>query len=273
MKTERRLVGPELARAMLDRNIAHNRSVRTDAVRRYESDMASGKWKENAAAIVFLEDGRLADGQHRLHAIIRSGMTIPMNIVSGMSEDALSTIDIGLSRTSGDYIKMRGHGYANESATVAKLLLQYRSDKWSTSDGLSKTSITEAATELSSFVGEYNALASQIYATCKLLKTSSLSFGRLATEAGYSKHHIVAFLHNLATGASLEYGDPRLALRNAAMNRAQVGNAARRAHLFGLIVVFNEFNDGVRRKLLRLSSLLDAAKPSIKPHASVYDRF
>jgi hypothetical protein len=50
--------------------------------------------------IAFDEFGNLIDGQHRLHAIVKSGKTITCLVSFGVHVDAVSVIDRGLRRSS-----------------------------------------------------------------------------------------------------------------------------------------------------------------------------
>lgn len=83
-----------------------NRTINNDRLTRYASEMMQGRWMLNGEAIGFDEDLCLIDGHHRLHAIIRSGVTIESVVVMGLPPGAASTIDIGLSRTPGNVLQM-----------------------------------------------------------------------------------------------------------------------------------------------------------------------
>ena len=76
-------IGPDGAKKFLDRMI-YNRNVSPSRVTAYAVDMRSGSWDLNGQAIVLDENGLLLDGQHRLLAIIESGVTLPMLVVRGM---------------------------------------------------------------------------------------------------------------------------------------------------------------------------------------------
>lgn len=89
MKIREESVTPTLAASYLAMNKL-NRDRSSGHVRRLADAMLSGAWKENGDTIVF-NCGRLIDGQHRLAAIIESGVTVKMLIVEGVDADAFTT--------------------------------------------------------------------------------------------------------------------------------------------------------------------------------------
>ncbi|MDA3958383.1 hypothetical protein [Oceanispirochaeta sp.] len=75
IKTEVVEVNPTKAAKMLSRNI-DNRKLRTATIRRYSRDMANGSWIENGETILLTDEGFILNGQHRLSAVVTSGVTI-----------------------------------------------------------------------------------------------------------------------------------------------------------------------------------------------------
>lgn len=100
-------VGPDKAQAWLGRNTS-NRKVRPARVREYAAAMTEGRWLYTADPVRFDEDGKLIDGQHRLMAIVRSGVEIEMHVVRGLSRHAQDALDTGAARTAADALKVRG---------------------------------------------------------------------------------------------------------------------------------------------------------------------
>lgn len=92
-------ITPEVATQMLATNIDRNRPISLARVEMYEHDMLSGKWLDNGETIKIDREGRLIDGQHRLRAIERSGVTLWMWVAHGVASNAFETVDVGLTRT------------------------------------------------------------------------------------------------------------------------------------------------------------------------------
>ena len=106
MKTEILKVTPEMAQQFLTRN-AKNRKVKVTRVNQYANDMATGKWQESPEPISFYADGTLRDGQHRLMAVVKSGVSQDFLVVRDVPND--STIcDRGAYRTLSDIAGMSG---------------------------------------------------------------------------------------------------------------------------------------------------------------------
>jgi hypothetical protein len=117
-------VTPEMAASWLEFN-TRNRSVAKLHVTVLAEEMQRGAWHLSGEAIKFAPDGTLLDGQHRLHAIIASGMTVPMLVVRGVEHDAQATLDTGRKRGAGDALSINGIAHANLVAAAARVLLGY----------------------------------------------------------------------------------------------------------------------------------------------------
>lgn len=70
------LITPEIAAEMLKANTSNYRVLSESVVSRYVKDLQAGLWTYTTATIAFTSSGVLVDGQHRLNAIIRSGVSV-----------------------------------------------------------------------------------------------------------------------------------------------------------------------------------------------------
>jgi len=100
-------VTPAKAESWLNLNKS-NRRLRTGVVEKYAQDMRNGAWTFCPEPISFFDDSELADGQHRLWAIIESGMTVKCVIVRGLCRNDGMNINRGLARTLVDNARMTG---------------------------------------------------------------------------------------------------------------------------------------------------------------------
>lgn len=90
-------ISPAVAESMRVRNIRNrNESAKTQNL--WAEDMKAGRWRPEDASIKFGWDGVLLDGQNRLGAIIRSGLTTPMRVVWNMDPATQLVMDQGLPR-------------------------------------------------------------------------------------------------------------------------------------------------------------------------------
>lgn len=117
-------IGPPEARDYLELNTKNRRLIHRH-FERLSDIMAAGDWWMNGEAIIFGADGTLLNGQHRLHAIIRSGAIIDVLVVRGIDEDAFRTLDGGRTRTTGEVLAMDGEKNANDVASAVQALISF----------------------------------------------------------------------------------------------------------------------------------------------------
>lgn len=102
MQVVRTNVTPEMANEMLKCN-SINRPVRKRIVDKYCRQMIDGEWlSDTAETIKFADAGELLDGQHRLLAIAKSGLVIPMDIAYGLDKSVFTVLDTGARRHAPD---------------------------------------------------------------------------------------------------------------------------------------------------------------------------
>lgn len=109
------LVTPERAARYLKNNHG-NRKLKPSVVARYAATMLSGNWVLSPEAICFAPDGRVLNGQHRLTAVINSGVPTPFLIIRGVSPEVFKVLDRGATRTIADAL-----GVDRKIAEVARL--------------------------------------------------------------------------------------------------------------------------------------------------------
>lgn len=107
MKNQWMIITPETAKEWLSNN-TNNRSLSSPRVDQYADDMRKGNWNASHQGIAFYEDGTLADGQHRLHACVKSGKTLETFVAFGIPRVAASGIDCHRARRMDDQIKIAG---------------------------------------------------------------------------------------------------------------------------------------------------------------------
>lgn len=117
-------IGPEQATAMLECNL-NNRNIAQRTVDLYASDMKAGNWLMTGEPIKFDIDGHLLDGQHRLWAVIQSGVTIEVIVIRDLRPDAQDAMDTGRKRTSSDALHLNGYKHATILAGSARLAINF----------------------------------------------------------------------------------------------------------------------------------------------------
>ncbi|MEM9763575.1 MAG: hypothetical protein AAF968_13890 [Pseudomonadota bacterium] len=117
---------PALARCLLERN-EENRPISQTNLNRLCNDIRSDRWALNGQTIIVSADGHLNDGQHRCHAVLKTGRAVPTLFSFGVSRDSRLTVDMGAQRDVGNFLSMQGVPNASAVATVCNYLIQIAS--------------------------------------------------------------------------------------------------------------------------------------------------
>lgn len=117
-------ITPEIAAAMLAHSPEHQRGVKERYAASLAQAMRRGEWVVNGESIVVDEEGHTIDGQHRLRAVVASGVTIYSLVVRGVSvsRDVFATLNVGKSRSLADVIKIDGCGRGWDEQRLAAVL-------------------------------------------------------------------------------------------------------------------------------------------------------
>src|SRR6185295_11746401 len=70
------IVTPERALQWLT-NMSINRTLRQNQVDKIKEDILNGDWEFDGQPFRFSNEGKMLDGQHRAHAIIKAGKSVP----------------------------------------------------------------------------------------------------------------------------------------------------------------------------------------------------
>ena len=251
-------ITPEMARYFLDRNIANNRYINQRRVDVYVKDMRDGNFKFNGESIKISKNGKLIDGQHRLHACVKAGVPFKSVVVEGLEETVFTTIDIGKKRSPGDALTHMGFSNANSTAAAIRWVRILNSDVATRGGNEMKAAeIVDFAKYNPSIVESVKFVMGQAGLTHRLAPPSLLialhyKFS-LKTRAGAD-----AFFAKLASGEGPP-DDPIVMLRNRlisiGLSRAAMAGAKNFADMAGLAIhAWNAYREG--RSLQRLQGLV-----------------
>jgi len=141
-------ISPVDAEKYLASNITTQRALQKKHVAYLADEMTSGRWKTNGDAIRFNRSGGLIDGQHRLMAIIDSGVTIKTMVARGIEDDAFLTIDTGRKvRGAGDFLHIDGEINCRNLAAALAIMLRIKAKAVHATSVFPVTTLVEALRE------------------------------------------------------------------------------------------------------------------------------
>ncbi len=250
------IITPERAHELLELN-HNNRNLAQRFVDRYASDMAAGLWRDVGDPLRFSKD-RLLDGQHRLHAIIKSGVTLEMWVVNDLQDEDITVLDTGKSRALSDTLRWNGAANPSKASPVVRALCVL-SHGFNLRDA-NKTVMS--ASVLTDFYLQHRDLIDRSVRRGDNVRSRlGLSCGQWATAFGWLGYcgvddELVDQFYALlaAEGSNLDPGSPILALRTWAMKRAiNRVNLRRDELLIAVLKTYNAWIAGVPIKAMRVS--------------------
>jgi hypothetical protein len=107
------VITPAAAAKMLQRSNFRNRNLNNRQVDQIAQSMQLGRFKLNGETIKLDDQGNVFDGQHRLHAIIKSQIPVRICVARNLDQSVFDTVDKGRKRTDADIL-----GIKNEKNTA-----------------------------------------------------------------------------------------------------------------------------------------------------------
>lgn len=253
-------IDPHTAKDLLGGN-THNRNLRGRVVDSYAADMRAGAWQQNGESIKIAEDGTIVDGQHRLHAIVESGVTVPMFVVRGLPMEAQDVIDTGAKRTFADALKLRKETNYNMLAAVTR-----RVDLWQRGVRTTKSNFVPTNTQLLATLERHPDIRVAAEAAVSIRHHIPIQgsvvgicywlFSNLEVkdqeEAARLAEDVPFFFERLSDGAELATNHPIYVLRRTAIenmtSKSRINEIVMTAYV---IKAWNAYRDGRKMGLLR----------------------
>lgn len=249
--TRTEVITPAMAAAWLD---AHEnyRPIRPRRVALYAEDMRAGRWDFNEEAIVFGTDGKLVDGQHRLAAIVHTGMPRRMRVTRGAP--ILAIRDGGVARTPGDHLLAEGVQNGNVKAAVGRLAIAYEQRILHDPAKVSLISSSQVRDFVLAHQREMQDSASAGYRVKQRTAIGASPYAAFHFHANrLDANDISRFTDLLISGAGLDADDPILALRNWASARYSLQKRTNNEMtLFALTRAWNYWREGRPIRQLRV---------------------
>jgi hypothetical protein len=128
------MIMPDQAVLFLDQKYEAQRNIRPSYVARLAEEMVSGNWRLSSDPLVFIGN-QLANGQHRLSAMIIAKKSLPFLIMRTDDKKLFDIMDSGIIRTMGDLAKFHNIRYGNTVAAATKIVVAHQTGKLTWSGG------------------------------------------------------------------------------------------------------------------------------------------
>lgn len=255
-------IDPKIAEQMLERN-THNRTIRQRHVDAMARDMENGQWRMNGEAIKIAKDGTVLDGQHRLLAIVQSGITVKSAVIYNLDLDDQVVMDSGRSRTFGDVLKLRGEMYSHEKAALVRKIIMWE-------QGTLRSNTLEITRQemLDVFLSERDEIEEACIMAVRCAKNMNAPRSVMSLVA-YLLYQVDPedadfFLSRAVDGQELVEGNPIYALRRALQNRVYVNSTVATYTILGLCLkAWNAWRDG--REIQVLAFRMGGSTPEPMP--------
>lgn len=260
---ELRLITPEEAVMLLDKNYSGNRHISGDKIQEYVRVMKNGRWCPDVPNILsFGEDGSLLDGQHRLTAVVQSGESQWFEINENVPMSAFPFFDQNKPRGAADFIP---NPRRNVKAAIALRVLAMRDQGWTFSSTIchgvgKKVAIpAEVVDEYWASPEAYERYSSdgiRLYnALSRLAPTSAFGCTLWAIDVIGRAEHIDEFIEELVDGAG-SVATQRLNkwVQGAVMKRERGLNADSTLTIGAFLQAYEAFRKGGDPKFLNKAS-------------------
>lgn len=244
-------VTPDMAREWLKLNIDNNRKIRVTKVNQFAMDMKNGYWQLNGEPICFNESGRLVNGQHRLHAIIKADRPVTMNVIFGIADD-VNIFDTGSTRGADNMLQMAGIKVSRKHTSAARAALEQI-----VGDIVSIGEIYRFVTENFDTVSDAVALSCKRYNNQKILERAYIAAAAwVIIVNGYDREIIERFFTIASSGFYNDESETAaIAFRNYIMSLSTSHGVSgisyrglRQSEFDSCLRAFSDFNAGKPRK-------------------------
>jgi hypothetical protein len=200
---------PEIALELLKNNRI-NRPLSQATIDKYVRAIKRGEWALNGEPIIVFETNNIGSGQHRCHAVIKSGIAIDTVLMRGVKESTFGTLDTGKPRGASDVLSIGGHANSHRLATAARnyLLLQPKGKDLRVITNLQIESCVANHPHLHYWVKKYCSMP-----RARIFPAFICTYLAIASEK-YGFEKLDKFFEDISIGANLDAYDPAFVLRD-----------------------------------------------------------
>ena len=235
-----------LAISMLDRNTVKNRKKKKGQVNKIKKQLVEGKWMLSGDTIKFDINGVLVDGQHRLNAIIESGVSADVLIVYGVQSQVFLVIDTNKNRGGGDILETLG--VKDNSRMIANsfaLINGFETKTIEKHDTPDHSDLMGLLKKHPIFVDSFKTVKTlNDKESVKVGAVPQMSVLHYLVSRKHGKKSADSFINALYTGTGINTGSPVKVLRDTFTNRKQHKAMHNADKLTVGVIAWNAFKTG-----------------------------
>jgi hypothetical protein len=245
-------ISPKLAKYYLENIFDGQRQVRDSHVDKLAHDIREGRFRLSPDCILLVK-GKLANGQHRLSAVVAAGLSCEFIVMRTDDEDLYKVIDSGIKRTEADcFAKL---DYAKCSASIARLCVQY--DKGALTPLGTDRNVIISRSDIIDYMESHMQELAEQSAKCQSLYRQKpvvpISLAGAMLHIGSRKDKAMAdeFITAVYTGSTRD--DSAFDVRERIMRNNASKAKLPRSYILGLLIkAFKSYTSGSRPGVLKL---------------------
>lgn len=240
-------ITPEIAREYLLKN-NNNRNIRKGVVSKYATDMRNGDWQLSPQGISFYENGYLADGQHRLEAIILANCPVEMFVTYDVPKEC-TIQDRCAARSTSDVLKMGG--LISSAASYAGVAIANFLFRIAGKSSVSEGTLTKFINDYEKYICDALSISNTRVNGTQLARIAPISTAVFcALYCGLQKEDLIHFVKVVNSGFYESANEQSaIVLRNFLIQNYTGDNSAERKYAFAVATnAIRDFAGSVPRK-------------------------
>jgi hypothetical protein len=243
MRIKQENISPNLASEILAKQ-AKNRTMRATHIKRLAGDMIAGRWEDNGETIKIDVEGKLIDGQHRLKAIIKSGVTLPLFVARDVPKGVIHTVDTGATRGVADALKIADYHAPTLLAAAARQVMRYHENGVVDPGRMPKAVSSSEAIAFIEAHPRINEGISLTYSERHFLSPAYFAALYAMIEESWEPKFF-SFFDKAAKGVGIEEGCPTMYLRNDIIKMRERNEMRKTGQVFYVFIRYwNTFTKG-----------------------------
>ncbi|MFF3967872.1 hypothetical protein ACFYZI_40750 [Streptomyces griseorubiginosus] len=233
------VVTPQIAATWLQFNRPENRRISQRAVAGLAAAMLAGEYLLTHQPIAFDAHGRLIDGQHRLTAVVQSGITVQMWVITGADPDTFGVVDTGLARRPTQFLRIKHSTNIHGALGMIRFAEACQANDGQVPETFQFAMDVKPCLDMLTAwpeVQDYAQATDRIFRCCRLPPAPLLAVLAQAARGNYPEL-LGTFVARLKDGAELSTTSPILALRRRGMEHRNGLRAFKdRVTMYGVMV-------------------------------------